>query len=60
MNNNENNVDVGGGMFLACLCGKHKDNSTCEVYTRKKAAEERLANSVPGDPMDDLMCESCQ
>lgn len=58
--NQENMVDVGNGLVLMCICGKHEDNSTCEVFKRKKAAQERLANSVPEDPMDAMLCEGCQ
>ncbi len=30
----EENTCKVGKLFLSCLCGKHKKDSTCEVYLR--------------------------
>lgn len=32
--NSENSHNIGNGMVLSCLCGKHKDDSKCEVFLR--------------------------
>lgn len=34
LKNSENSIEIKDGLFLCCLCGKHKKDSTCEVYLR--------------------------
>jgi len=36
--NTENRVFVGNGMYISCLCGVHKLDSTCEVYEKYKTS----------------------
>ena len=32
----KNEVSIGNGLMLCCLCAEHKKDSTCEVYLRLK------------------------